>query len=170
MGSFYGTALSVSGAGASGSGTNYSELTNTPIKNLGSSTGQVVLSTLGPGHYNLNGNNFIYVPDDSAVKNANGTGLLDVYVVDGVKYAHYFDIQDGKLWSHIITFKEDGTCITDSSPINNNKTIEGDGATIFTDELPQEGTEGVLFVTKDSIYAYDGQKFNDLAQEKWEEF
>lgn len=100
MSSFYGGGYNSGG----GSGTNYDELVNTPIKNIGGS-GIFDLSTLHVGHYCLEGK--YKATADSQIEYISNS-KLDVLVLNDVenntRTVHFTTVINGEVFFNAFTY------------------------------------------------------------------
>ena len=108
MGSFYGRGGINGGSGTS----DYNQLINVPIKNIGGETGVVNLALLQTGHYNLKG---AYKVSTESSEEITNHSILDIIVLnDKVNNTHsieFITAEEGELYFNLLTYNENNMLI-----------------------------------------------------------
>ena len=154
MSSFYGN-HSVWGGGSGGT-TNYNDLINKPVINkTGTESSPIILNALGYGEYIITGN-FVYTNKDNTLKGGSFPTYISI-LQDGItlkKIAKYETFEDGIYYINTVSFNDDETCLIDKISI-----IKNEGLSFIKEaDLPEVGTEDVLYITERDIYRWDSEQ------------
>lgn len=114
MSSFYAGIM-----GGSISGSDYNNLVNVPIQNIGNKdSGVTNLSTLTTGHYNLLG--AYTISTESSEEYANKSELDVLVLNDTIRDTHivqFITVEEGQVYINILTYQQDGSLV-DSKKIS----------------------------------------------------
>lgn len=92
--------------------TDYNNLKDIPIKNIGGDSKVTDLSVLETGHYALKGTYKVSTESSEEISN---NSILDVLVLnDTVRNRHvveFLTVDDGEVFFNVLTYEEDGTLV-----------------------------------------------------------